>query len=400
LDNSFFRHFSRITTSGKYIPVIDGMRFISLLWIVLTHIGIWFLAKSPLAAGINETNLPFVFRIAEKGYFGVEIFFTISGFVLALPFALHYLRQAPSINLKSYYLRRLTRLEPPYIIGITFALIVTIISANDPIRDVIFDYLSRLFYVHDFVSTRDLIGGTFWTLAIEVQFYLMAPFVAHIFRLKEKRVRRGVLAVLIVGFSVVNGGLSASWIMQHVVTYFMQYFLLGFLLADIYVSDWNSRPVQQYRWDLIGLAGWGTILVTLMVFPMTTTVRVNSLAQLIQLPALLAIYISAFRGILFSKLLSLRFITIVGGMCYTIYLYHNSLIWIFGRFTVPFQIGDNPTLNYLIQVVLIVTPILMTSGVLFVLFERPFMNRYWPQQLLTWIRVRRVRQPKPHASNV
>ena len=44
--------------------------------------------------------------------FGVDMFFMISGFVLALPFATRYLAHGPRVSLRSYFLRRLTRLEP------------------------------------------------------------------------------------------------------------------------------------------------------------------------------------------------------------------------------------------------------------------------------------------------
>ena len=49
---------------------------------------------------------------------GVELFFAISGFILGIPFASHYLRGVPRVNLRRYFIRRLTRLEPPYIINL------------------------------------------------------------------------------------------------------------------------------------------------------------------------------------------------------------------------------------------------------------------------------------------
>jgi len=40
----------------------------------------------------------------------------ISGFILAAPFVGHYLHDKKRVNLGSYFIRRLTRLEPPYVI--------------------------------------------------------------------------------------------------------------------------------------------------------------------------------------------------------------------------------------------------------------------------------------------
>ena len=47
---------------------------------------------------------------------GVELFFIISGFILGLPFAKQYLAGGKQVRLGAYFLRRLTRLEPPYIL--------------------------------------------------------------------------------------------------------------------------------------------------------------------------------------------------------------------------------------------------------------------------------------------
>ena len=49
---------------------------------------------------------------------GVELFFAISGFILGIPFASHFLRQDARVDLTGYFLRRLTRLEPPYFISL------------------------------------------------------------------------------------------------------------------------------------------------------------------------------------------------------------------------------------------------------------------------------------------
>ena len=52
----------------------------------------------------------------------MPLFFAISGFILALPFAEHYLSGAPRPTLGRYYVRRVTRIEPPYVINLTILL--------------------------------------------------------------------------------------------------------------------------------------------------------------------------------------------------------------------------------------------------------------------------------------
>ena len=61
---------------------------------------------------------------------GVLLFFTISGFILGLPFARQYLVAARPVSF-GFYRRRVTRLEPPYLISmlLLFAMgIVLVVS--------------------------------------------------------------------------------------------------------------------------------------------------------------------------------------------------------------------------------------------------------------------------------
>ena len=68
----------RITSSGDYIPEIDGLRFVAILSVVLYHL-YGFLPNSGAGLPLQPA--------VSHGYRGVNLFYVISGFVLALPFA-------------------------------------------------------------------------------------------------------------------------------------------------------------------------------------------------------------------------------------------------------------------------------------------------------------------------
>ena len=73
-----FPSFRRITTSGGYLAEVDGLRFVAIALVVVYHI-IGYLGTSPPWA---------VFEwIRHYGRYGVHLFFAISGFILAVPFA-------------------------------------------------------------------------------------------------------------------------------------------------------------------------------------------------------------------------------------------------------------------------------------------------------------------------
>src|SRR5947208_12517958 len=76
----------RVTSNGRFIPVIDGLRCIAVLWVVIFHMNIYVLAKST-AFGADDAAGSAVQKIAACGHYGVQLFFVISGLVLGLPFA-------------------------------------------------------------------------------------------------------------------------------------------------------------------------------------------------------------------------------------------------------------------------------------------------------------------------
>jgi len=80
--------FRRITTQKRFIPQIDGLRFVALASVVFFHI------YAALEIGAIPQPIPFNTDPAKRG---VELFYGISGFILGVPFASRYLLQAPRL---------------------------------------------------------------------------------------------------------------------------------------------------------------------------------------------------------------------------------------------------------------------------------------------------------------
>ncbi len=109
------------------------------------------------------------------GYLGVEVFFVISGFVI--PYALH----RSSYQIKHYgtfLIKRLLRLNPPYYAAIAFILGVGLLSSfipgfkGEPFQLSPRQLLLNLTYTADIFKGHWL-NYVFWTLAIEIQYYLL-----------------------------------------------------------------------------------------------------------------------------------------------------------------------------------------------------------------------------------
>ena len=72
---------SRESSSGRFIPEIDGLRFIAIGAVVAYHVGDFVRTKT--GHGWSDSALSL---FLSHGYFGVPLFFVISGFIISLPF--------------------------------------------------------------------------------------------------------------------------------------------------------------------------------------------------------------------------------------------------------------------------------------------------------------------------
>src|SRR5690242_3192979 len=138
--NSFSRwllvRLSRETSSGRFIPEMDGLRFVAIAMVVLFHLNGYLTAKASSPEYASAAHSDLLSHAALVGFHGVELFFMISGFILGLPFAAHHLAGTLPVSLPKYYLRRLTRLEPPYFV-IVFALLALSLVMHKPVTALI-----------------------------------------------------------------------------------------------------------------------------------------------------------------------------------------------------------------------------------------------------------------------
>lgn len=365
---------TRDTTSGRFIPQIDGLRFIAIVSVIAYHAADFVRVKT----GHGWTDSAFSLFLSH-GYFGVPLFFVISGFVISLPFIERAASGRDAPSLKRYFLRRLTRLEPPYLINLLLLFGLLVIVKDLSARELFPHLLASMTYSHNAIYNEySQINFLAWSLEVEFQFYVLAPLLLLIFRINSLVLRRTLLVALIVFFGLTANSLESYGLLpRFALVFYISYFFSGFLLADVYVNDWRENPSKRGVFDLLSLVSWGAL-----AFCLYEPDRWRAIFPLL----VFAAYWGAFRGPFSSWFFSQPLIYIIGGMCYTLYLYHFYVISAIGNPALTWVTGftDNLTL-ITVCMLLLVTPVILLSGaVLFAMFEKPFMNRTWFEKFMKW----------------
>lgn len=342
------------------MPEIDGLRFFAIIGVILLHSTSKFAGQSTWMGSMS----------IRYGWIGVPLFFCISGFILSSPFAEHHFRKSKKPSVKKYFLRRVTRLEPPFIISLLFYFFL-LVRHNGVNAYYIKHLLASAIYMHNLIFHKfSLINRVTWSLEIEVQFYIIAPLLAGLFGIRNAILRRSVLALLISSGVIVAGVVPHTYQETHnSLLFFYEYFLCGFLMADIFLNKWNKSPSKSLWWDVIALA---------------SIAGAASLHDPIRVPLMvLVFFIWAFKGLLLNKVCTNRWIVVTGGMCYTLYLYHGAIM----RLTSPsilslVHLSVAPELVYILRTCVSVSITILVCGALFVALEKPFMQRDWPSKIL------------------
>ncbi len=140
--------------SQKYISELDGLRALSVGFVLLIHGS---------------------FGHITGGFLGVDIFFVISGFIITRLLMSEYSKTG-RLDFKKFYMRRIIRIFPPLLVCVIMGVLYMGLTQDQTFKDMSLMVVSSLFFVSNFQSTEimGVIAHT-WSLAIEEQFYIIWP---------------------------------------------------------------------------------------------------------------------------------------------------------------------------------------------------------------------------------
>lgn len=231
-----------------YVPALDGVRGIAIIAVMAFNGQLLWM---------------------RGGFLGVDVFFTLSGFLITALLIQGY-DPTTGMGLKNFYFRRALRLLPALLLLILFCIAYALLfQPSDKAANTLNGVFYSLFYVANWAQAPPNPPGIgplshTWSLSVEEQFYLVWPLLLLLLlRLNSKRLVILILLVLAVISVVLN-----VWFWQEGVPYLRMYFgtdtkanelLIGciaaLLLSWKFINpDTHLKPVF-HSMALVGLGG-------------------------------------------------------------------------------------------------------------------------------------------------
>lgn len=379
----------RKTTSNNFIKQIDGLRFLAIATVLLFHL------NSAIAKEVMvDLNQSFDAMGGTTNLFshawwwvrldlGVKVFFSISGFILALPFLKYYLGlSATKISMKDYFYRRLLRLEPPFIISLILFTLVHLLILNKDLTELIGHLGAGLVYLHVLIfGEPNPINPVTWSLETEAQFYFLVPVLfLFMFRWKKKFFALLILFILICSSAIFRNLYPfAPHISSSILSFFIN-FGVGILFAWLYLVKEQWMQQKSIGFDLLGFLS----LFALFYFYKPQHLMENIVMFNL---SMFMLFLATFKSYTLNWFFSRQIIYTIGGMCYSIYLLHYAFFHLSVQITKHLWVaGWSYSSNLWLQIGLNVPIVLLLSAVFFVIFERPFMDRTWLDKFLQKIK--------------
>ncbi len=314
-------------TPGHFLPHLQGLRAIAVLLVVIYH---------------------FWPGRLQGGYVGVDVFFVISGFLITSQLA-RELERSGRIRLPNFYARRVRRLLPASVLVLVFSALATLFllplsSLATNLREI----RAATFYIENWALVQgsvDYLGSSneaslvqhYWSLSLEEQFYLMWPLVligATALGVWLAR-RRGAdasrwkaLVIVVAAASIVSFVFSVLYTQTNPAeAYFNTFtrvweFGVGGLLALL--PRW--RPRKAWLSNVSGYAGILAIVAAGYFF--TKGTLFPGWAALLPVLGTAAVIVATHRAKPWdaARVLSIRPMTFIGDISYSLYLWHWPLI--------------------------------------------------------------------------
>lgn len=368
------------TGALRSIPALDGLRGVAVLLVIVYHA--WLFSPVKDVPASTSRFFPIFY-----GRTGVQLFFVLSGFLLFLPYAqwMFGLRDQPSARL--FYRRRILRVGPAYWASLLILFLTGPITAG-----ILANVLAHVVFLAnirpDWVYSIDVV---YWTMAVEVQFYVTLPFIAvgaYALSRKVHPLLAGLLAfaglfAISLGVRALDGNpalrqqpvLAALVLGGTHMPEWLAVFGIGIGSAVAYTYLTRVAHMTRRKQNLLAVAG-GALFVAGSVFALAIAF-VPALQTLDGYSYYFGLaYGAMVLGILHGPDTLRRWfgwgpLRFLGLISYSMYLWHNVLLMHIQPY---FAAMDNPSLAVALAFVLDFALSLPVAYLSYQLMERPFIH--------------------------
>ena len=307
-------------------PALDALRGLAVLMVVYDHL--FAVAGERMAGGafapvrwVREWLSGPLGIIQDFGWFGVCLFFLISGFVIT-----HSARRE---SLRVFVLRRAFRIGPPLVVAV---LVVAALDLLAGTRRPWTDYLYGLTLAGYFTVPQIVVLGVAWTLVIEVIFYALMAAVSPLFKLARPAFGTAVATLVPLAVIIHARDLGDSFFLFAASVAYLPVLLIGsalYLRKTAAASGWSVA--------LLVLANAGVFMYGLRSIH-TSFLPLNNSYALSMVYAAGLFLLCVDRG-------APRILRWAGDISYSLYLLHGTLGFLFVQKALAW--GAGPTAPWL-----------------------------------------------------
>lgn len=368
----------------SHVAVMDGLRGIAILLVFIFHV--WQLSWLDFTTVLNSPV--YINFIARFGFLGVEAFFFISGFCLFYPHARHCFEQYPLASWQDYARKRALKILPSYLLAIL--LVLVLFEWEFPKEQLSWHLISHFLFIHNlFPETHYSINGVFWSLAVEVQFYLIFPVIAKFFRARPLLITGLMTGITLTYRQYIvttrqGSGMLTPYLSQ--LPAFLDLFAAGMLTAYILVWLRNYANIKRYMpffsiIMLLGLTGF-----VLLIRDVGTMAKMHDgmilwqarYRSLIGISLMLAAIGGHFANPWVQKILNNRFLAFFSLISYNLYIWHQFIAAKLFNARFPEPITPDPHDDPQWQVAFTIFTMglaIVIATLLTIFWERPFLRQ-------------------------
>ena len=326
---------------NQFSPGLTGIRALAALMVLSHHI---FALAIPRVLSFSMGDWQVTYHwLFTCSWMGANVFFVLSGYLLAIPFVRHIEGQGKRVETFEYLVRRVKRVVPAYWVQIIILCTVMYFMSALPSWQVI---ASHLFFLQNLQQNyASAINGVYWTLPTEFGYYLLLPIFAAIacaWKTNSSRTWLLLCALLVVS------AIAYRTLMQSVVADapvatrvyvlmqlpgLLDHFAIGMFLAWVHIVI--PRPLSPRISDGLVIFGLSGIVVMMALVDHFYLDYWNGHAMVYVGYTFTAAFIGAVvfgtaaAGRISNALFANRPMLFIGTISYSVYLWHIPILnWI------------------------------------------------------------------------